>query len=89
MAGTYPGRDPEHFQKIMGRGGVISSRPKQEQPETPPSAKQVATGSQSEIHKELAQIYLEAQESGNVAFPSGKTAESKSTTGEASDVSGK
>lgn len=37
MPVTYLGDDPEHFQRIMGKGGVIGSRPKQERPVTKPS----------------------------------------------------
>jgi hypothetical protein len=37
MAVIWRGEDPEHFQKIMGRGGVITSKPKPVQPETKPT----------------------------------------------------
>lgn len=39
------GCNPEHFQKIMGTSGVISSSPKQEQSETEPPAKPVTADS--------------------------------------------
>jgi len=29
MAGTYRGKDPELFQRLMGRGGMIGSTPRQ------------------------------------------------------------
>ena len=38
MPATYLGEDPERFQRIMGVGGVIGSRPRPEKPVTKPSA---------------------------------------------------
>lgn len=46
---TYLGDDPEHFQKLMGKGGVIGSKPRPERPAAkPPTAKGIQTKADSE-----------------------------------------
>jgi len=65
MAGIYMGHNPKRFQEVMGRGGVISSRPRQELQGMKPSGQSVAVpDSPSEIPKwALDQIAIEAWES--------------------------
>lgn len=49
----FEGYDPEYFQKVMGVGGVIGSRPRQERPVTkPPVGPPVAKSDQTKTDSE-------------------------------------
>lgn len=82
--------DEKWWRENVGRGGAIPLGMKQEPKSQNLSEQNLPPqDSRLELQKEIDQIFREAKESGNVAFPSEQTAESKSTTGDDSDASRK